>query len=384
MSNNTVSVAANIWDWVSCTVYLNDEQRNKLDKWKSGEKHLTFNQLEAFSKATRIPIGYFLLKTPPTEVFKILEYRTVDSVAVSNPSRELADTIRQMESIQDWMREYMLQNNSDKIAFVDSLNTSMSVADIAADIRNRLNITEKWFERSSNIDESFRLLRDKISQMGIIVMMNGTALGNTHRPLSVDEFRAFTMIDEYAPLIFINATDSSGGKLFSLLHETVHIALGANSFFNQPISNTDGVSRVETISNAAAAEILAPTPVFTERWNKMDKDAKASASIEQLMGYFKCGAVVIARRALDNGFISQDEYNAFAKEAREKYIKAKKDKTSGGNYYITAKSRIDNRFMLALESSVREGRLLFTDAYRMTNTNIDTFNKLAKEMTAGV
>jgi len=34
-------------------------------------------------------------------------------------------------------------------------------------------------------------------------MMNGIVRGNTHRPLDVNEFRAFTIIDEYAPLIFM-------------------------------------------------------------------------------------------------------------------------------------------------------------------------------------
>jgi hypothetical protein len=43
-------------------VTLNDENKAKLDKWMSGEKSPTFNQLEKFSAETRIPLGYFSLK----------------------------------------------------------------------------------------------------------------------------------------------------------------------------------------------------------------------------------------------------------------------------------------------------------------------------------
>ena len=35
----------------------------------------------------------------------------------------------------------------------------------------------------------------------------------------------FTLIDAYAPLIFINAADSESGRVFSLLHEFVHIVI---------------------------------------------------------------------------------------------------------------------------------------------------------------
>ena len=46
---------------------------------------------------------------------------------------------------------------------------------------------------------------------------------HTHRALSIDEFRAFAMVDEWAPLIFINSADTESAKLFSLVHEVAHI-----------------------------------------------------------------------------------------------------------------------------------------------------------------
>lgn len=35
--------------------------------------------------------------------------------------------------------------------------------------------------------------------------MSGIVGNNTHRPLSIDEFRAFSITDDYAPLIFIKS-----------------------------------------------------------------------------------------------------------------------------------------------------------------------------------
>ncbi|MGE4585603.1 MAG: hypothetical protein AB7C91_13215 [Sphaerochaeta sp.] len=65
-----------------------------------------------------------------------------------------------------------------------------------------------------------------MSEAGVIVMMNGVVRNNTHRPLSIEEFRAFALIDSFAPLIFINATDSASGRLFSLFMNSSISALG--------------------------------------------------------------------------------------------------------------------------------------------------------------
>ncbi|GHU56998.1 DNA-binding protein [Clostridia bacterium] len=376
MKNNTVSVSPKIWDWVKIATSnqsIGKDWKEKMTKWISGEKQPTLTDLEKFSKATHIPFGYFLLKTPPKEKVKILEYRTVGSVPVTNPSRELVDTNHQMESIQDFMRDYMIQNYAEKLPFVGCVDSNMSVIEIASKIRDFLKIDENWYTKSKNADDSFRLLRQKISDTGIIVMLNGIVAGNTHRPLNIDEFRAFTLVDDYAPLIFINSTDSYNGKLFSLIHETVHIGLGTNSFFNTSPLNVYDVSPEETLTNVITAEILVPLAVFTEKWKECE-------NIEKLASIFKCGSVVIARRALDSKFISQKTYVDLANDAKQNFLNSKNGKSKGGNYYTTEKSRIDNRFLLSLDSSVREGRTLFTDAYRLTNTNMNSFDRLVKEV----
>ena len=379
-NSNTVRVAADVCDWVAGAVRLNAEQSEMLNKWKSGERQPTFNQLEKFSNKISIPLGFLLLKEPPVEAFEPLKYRTINSVSKKNDlSRELADTIYQMEKIRHWMREYMIRTDSDKIFFVGSLKAYTKVKDIAAYIRERLNIEENWYENSQSAESSFKTLREKISQMGIIVMKNGVALNNTRRPLDVNEFRAFTLIDDYAPLVFINGKDSITGNLFSLVHEIVHVGLGTGDFFNEKISD----SKEETVSNAVAAEILIPNLIFIAKWaeiseNRSDSTIADFEIIDLLAKYFKCSSVVVARRAYDNGFISWKKYNNLAADVNQKAKSGKKQ--GGGDYYNTAKNRIDNRFLRALAYSVQEGATLYTEAYRLTNTNVDTFNRLIEKV----
>ena len=129
-------------------------------------------------------------------------------------------------------------------------------------------------------------------------MMNGIVGNNTHRPLAIDEFRAFALVDNYAPLVFINSNDSTSGRLFSLLHELVHILMGKNNFYNDRYSAHGQINPAETICNAVAAEILVPDVLFVSKWNETVAQSDAEATIASLAKFFKCGMTVIARKAL--------------------------------------------------------------------------------------
>jgi Zn-dependent peptidase ImmA (M78 family) len=354
-------------------VKLKSEIQRDFDKWIRREDAPTFNQLEKFSRATHIPLGYFFLQTPPIEKCELSKYRTIDSVALQNPSRELLDTVRHMENIQEWMRDFLIDTGSERLKYVGSLNQNCHVSNTAQTVRDILSLTENWYEKSKSIDDSFKILRSAISDAGVLVMMNGVVGANTHRALDINEFRAFTLIDDFAPLIFINATDSKSGKLFSLLHEFIHVGIGEGSLFNA--NEWNDINPLETLCNAAAAEILVPESQFERVWDRFSSDT--TKKIREIASFFRCGHMVVARRALDKGFISKNDYLKMLNIAQNLF---KRNKSEGGDYYKTNAVRVDRRFLLSLDASLREGRTLYTDAFRLTNTNRSTFDNLVKEM----
>lgn len=378
----SVDIADSVLAWIISKVRpesLPEAVWKNLMQWRNKEKAPTFNQVEAASKATGIPLGYFFLQTPPQENLSLVDYRTVDSVELTNPSRELLDTIHDMEFVQDWMHNELIANGFLGLAFVGTLKNEKDPIIFAATIRKILCITNDWFKASKSAGDSFKILRSAMSAAGMIVMTSGIVGNNTRRTLDINEFRGFALMDTLAPLIFINANDSDNGRLFSLLHEFAHICLGENSLFNDRYTSGKGVKDKESICNAVAAEILIPQAVFVEAWHTAIKEADVEEVIGQLAKDFKCGRTVIARRALDNGFIDYPLYEKIAKLAIEIYNKwrsAQKEKGGGGQFYSTLKTRIDPRFLKMLTSSVTTGRTLYTDAYRLTNTNRFTFEKL--------
>ena len=94
-----IEVSTRILDWIIRSIPLEsipDKVLSSIQKWRSGDSQPTFNQLEKVSKALGIPFGYFFLQTPPNEDLSIVEYRTIDSIALEKPSRNLIDTLHAM------------------------------------------------------------------------------------------------------------------------------------------------------------------------------------------------------------------------------------------------------------------------------------------------
>ena len=370
----TVDIQPTILHWVLKQLPDEDDDtkiRSTINGWIDGTKTPTFNQIEDISKKSCIPLGYFFLKVPPVEEIGLLEFRTVDSIQLSHPSRELLDTINLMEERQDFMVDYRNQQGMEPLSIVGRASKEIDSSVIADMMRKDLAMAEDWSCRTRSARESFNELRKALENVGVLVMMNGIVNSNTRRVLDIEEFRAFALVNNYAPLIFINAADSDGARLFSLLHEAVHIWIGQNDLYN----DRKGISGkpLEVLCNAVAAELLVPEDLFRQEWGEED-ECPTRKRITKLATAFHCGETVIARRALDFGLIDKDLYLEIANGAIKMFYQKKEEKGGGGNYYGTVKSRLDGPFVQAVCESVANGDISFT------NTSRKTFDQAAREL----
>lgn len=381
MPTVNVNIQPEIISWAlnqTPTEKLGDKLMNNIMQWLNGTKVPTFNQIEDFSKKSNIPLGYFFLQTPPVEQMKLLEYRTVDSIQLANPSRNLIDTCYEMENVQDWMKDYRQETGFDVLSIVGCMKNAKDAQAVVDRIRSDLELDTAWCEKCRDSREAFGYIRSRLETCGVLVMMNGVVGKNTRRALDINEFRAFAMVDEWAPLIFINAADSNGARLFSLLHEVAHIWLGVDDLYNDRHNRVDGVSTVEMMCNAVAGELLVPKQLFLEKWEN-GATADVYAFITELAGYFRCGESVIARKALDCKKITQNVYNKVVQTAIDNYNQMKENREgTGGNYYKTMGSRLDGHFVKALCESINMGRTSYTEAYRLTNTSSKIFPEIAQ------
>lgn len=375
---DTFPISQSILDWIEQTIdlqKLSSEDQEYFYQWKSHKAEPTYTQLSKFSRHTHIPFGYLFMKDAPKEDLSLVEHRTINSIEFENPSREFMDTYHVMKSIQAWMEDYLESVGAPILAFVGKFNKDHSVSKISAYIREMLDLSPTDTIRANN-RKYFNQLRQKISDLGVIVMLNGVVGNNTSRPLDIDEFRGFALLNDRAPLIFINSKDSDTGKTFTLLHELAHILLGQDNLYNDCGSST-GVSKAETLANAVAAEVILPDAVFVDAWYEQAKNKSIDNIITQMAGDFGCSRIMLARKAVDSGFITKNDYIRIAglSLAADQQSKSGKAK-GGGNYYSNLNAKLDSNFIGALNDSVESGHTSYTEAFRLTGTSSKTFREI--------
>jgi Zn-dependent peptidase ImmA (M78 family) len=188
------------------------------------------------------------------------------------------------------------------------------------------------------------------------------------------------LTDKHAPLIFVNGADAKAAQMFTLAHELAHVWLGVGGVFDLPRMMA-GKGETEQFCNAVAAEFLVPEVEFRAVW---EAEGATGKSFEAFARRFKVSQLVVARRALDLGFIDRAAFFAFYREYMAQERTKKDAATGGGNFFLTQEARIGRRFGTYVVRAAREGRLLYRDAYHLTGLHGKTFDQYADGLGFGI
>jgi len=352
------------------------ERFPKYAAWESGEALPTLRQLEELAKKTLTPLGYFFLPEPPEDKLPIPDFRTVKDEPLRRPSPNLLETVQTMQRRQGWMRDFLVEQGENPLPFVGSSTLAAEPTQAAASIREVLGRKREWASQHPTWTDALRALRAAIEEAGILLAINGVVGNNVHRGLDTKEFRGFVLVDEYAPLIFVNGADAKAAQMFTLAHELAHVWLGRGGVFNlealQPADDD-----VEKFCNRVAAEFLIPARELNACWSGA---AQTPEPFQTLARRFKVSPLVAARRALDLGLIDKTDFFEFYEEYQKDERRKASQRPAGGDFYATQEARLGRRFANAVIRAAKEGRLLYRDAYHLTGLYGETFDRYAKAL----
>lgn len=350
------------------TVDTLQEKFPRLHEWESGESFPTLRQLEDLAKATYTPLGFFFLKAPPEERLPVPYFRTQSDTSPETPNTNLLQSVHTMQLRQAWARDYLTDQGRVPLPLVRCARTNEPPTVVARRLREMLGLADGWAGLMNNWSDALRHLQRAIEAVGVLVVVNGVVDNNNHRKLDPREFRGFVLVDDYAPLVFVNGADAKAAQMFTLAHELAHLAFGQSAAFDlrqmQPARDP-----IEVACNHVAAEFLVPENEIQQLWVHLNSDADRFLAIARR---FKVSQLVAARRALDIGLITRDEFLKFYE--RNVHHEAEQ-KSDGGDFWATQRLRVGRAFGSMVVSATKEGRLAYAEAYRLTGLYGLTFDR---------
>jgi Zn-dependent peptidase ImmA (M78 family) len=300
-----------------------DQKPSKLEAWEQGDDTPSFKQLIRIGNLYKRPIGAFYLSEVPNEPTLRYErdYRRLPGQAKAHQSPELIYELRRCEYRRrvalDLYNEMELEIPD--VPYIVRLNTE--VEENARHTREFLGVTiDKQVHAWKDSYQAFNGWRDALENVGVMVFQGAK--------IKLNEMRAISIRDRPLPFILLNTKDVVNARVFSLIHEFVHILLVDNVRTNAELIAED--QEIERFCNAVAASVLMPRDGLSFYLAGIE-DYQDDAVIAKMARRFSVSREAFVRRLATLSLVDQHFYRQKREEYRsEEEERAEKEKNKGG------------------------------------------------------
>ena len=328
--------------------------------WESGDRRPTQRQATKLADKLYVPLGYLWLSAPPALEVPIPDLRTVSDVMAHPPSADFVDVLHDARRKQHWYCEYLQSEGAQPPPFVGRfpLKDDPRVNDVADDMRVTIGIGDARQEAKTS-PQFLSFLTRNAGGIGILVLQSGKIGSNTRRKLDVNEFRGFALIDDLAPLVFINSADTLAARIFTLAHELAHVWIGESGISNP---TTSGIvlqedNRINRFCNQVAAELLMPAASFVNEWQQ---DKTIEENIAAMTRFYHVSRTAVLVWAYEHELLPDKIYRLQLRRLRQ--WESQERKGSGGSYWNNFLASNSRDLVHAVLTSAAEGRVSERDA----------------------
>lgn len=290
----------------------------KLQTWEAGEDKPTLRQLRIVANVYKRPTALFYRSTTPTEPPTLADFRHLPLAELKYTPRLLYE-IRRAFHRKTIALELTEQLGEVPTDFPIQAVMSESPESLAFRIREALGIT---LATQFSWRDHYTALRSWISaveSLGVLVFHV--------RNVELVHMRGFSISERPFPVVGINSKDSPRGRIFTLLHELVHIALQNGGICDLYEFESESI---EAYCNRVAGEVLVPVDaLFREEivFSNSDNTVWEDWQLRLLANRYMVSQEVILRRLLTFKKTTFDYYNKKRIEYEEIY---QRERAEGG------------------------------------------------------
>ncbi len=384
MPSNKIVINHKVLEWAreSANIELFEVPKSiissdKLLQIERGYNLPTFIQLQKLAKKYERPLGTLMGNDIPEYDYLSIPFFRKENKTDYDSSITLF--IRDIQDKQEWARNYLLSEGNTPLDFVGSTKITDQIAKVSLNLKNRLEMPS--FNSFRNNKEYLLAIKKSFESHGIFISITGSNQSN--KAIDINQAQGFAISDTIAPYVFINSKNTTNAKIFTLVHEVVHLFLNVSGIsedvirFRKPICQDD---EIENYCNEVASEVLMPETVINYEFNK----AKGTIEerIQLLSKKFLISELAICVKLWRLRLITYEKYTSIYKSINKKIQeflnkKAQKQKEqNGGNYYYNM--RLKNGLLLSslVYSAYKSGNILSVDLsniLKIKTNNIDNY-----------
>ena len=301
----------------------------RLEAWESGTEQPTFAQLKKIAKLYKTHISIFYLSEPPIDFQPLTDYRVlpehlaIDEEQIYRLNANIVEAFERRETLIE-LYELLEELPLDVTLNVDRHD---NLRQAAQKITAFLEFNRAQLQPANDPYAALKFWKQTIEAKGILVCQTSV---NTHLSVELETVRGFCIAQRPFPVIVVNPKDSPYGRIFTLIHELVHIALGESVIQNTDFEATSpsNLDPIEIFCNQVTAEVLVPEDELLEIVNLEMFEEELSGTSK----FFHVSPEVIMRRLLTLGKISRHDYRTYRNRQLAKHKNAP-ERTGGAAPY---------------------------------------------------
>jgi len=222
-----------------------------LDKVEKGEAKLTFKQFLKIARRYRRSPAFFYLKVSPKEEL-IPDFRTLESREVKF-TPYLRDQIFKIKEKRSLAVEYQYYDKKYDYSYINSIKIEEDHERVAEKIEKLLDMEFTKRKEWKTEYDALNGWKESIEKVGVLIFQI--------IKVETEIMRGFSIPEIPYPTIVLNRSDSVFGRIFTLIHEFIHLMLNKGGICTYGKEDEDQFE-IERFCNAVAGEVLVPSHIL--------------------------------------------------------------------------------------------------------------------------
>lgn len=336
-----------------------------LINWEEGKSFPSVSILKKLAELYKFKFTIFYLPEVPKKIKPIRNFRRL---SFSNPGN-LVFLIRDLQSKQGWISEYFIKNSLPINKFVGINNIDSSIDSVIKSLNNiGLKPSNYWSKKPDDMLKDFINIIEKNN-----IFISMTSGINTVNTIDVHDARGFAISDKYTPFIFINSKDEIKARIFTLIHELLHVIFNKKDILDLPNDHE------EKMCNKITAEFLLPKQIFKDKWKFYKQTDDINEVLNKLSKFFNSSLLFTLVRARELNLLPNNDFERIRLNLERSKKISKTKRASYGNYFTSQARRNSKQFSRYVLKAFEEKDIRFTDVYNLIHIKYDKLDKYIEQ-----